>query len=121
VLQPHHAARHEQGSDKQHRNPAQKVVMSWSDLGDERAEKQPHEQAADVRRVIGASNDCSKEEVVSDKYHYASQRSAECGARQRKLAQIKRCDQSPGNPENCARRADAKDDGIPDQAREARR
>ena len=95
--------------------------MSRSDLGDERAEQQPHEQTTDVRRVIGASNDRPEEEVISDEHHYAPQRSAERGPRQRKLTQVKGCDQSPCNPENCAGRAHAQYDRIPNQASETRR
>src|SRR5450755_3270067 len=49
ALQPSHAADHDQTPGEQNRDPAQKVVMLRSELGDERAQKQPHEQAADVR------------------------------------------------------------------------
>jgi len=82
ALQPHRATHHEQSSNQQHRDPPQKIVMSRSDLGDERAEQQSHEQAADVRRVIDVRDHRTKEEVVSDKYHNAAQRSAERGAGQ---------------------------------------
>ncbi len=98
MLQPHHAAHHDQSSNEQHRNPAHEVILSRSDLCDQRTKKQSHKQAADVRGIIGASDHCSKEEVVSDKYDYTAQRSTERGAGQRKLAQIKRCDQGPAIP-----------------------
>ena len=85
ALQPHHATRHDQRSNQQHRNPPQKVVLRGCDLCDQRTEQQAHKQPADVRRVIDVRNHRPKEKVVPDKCHYAPQHAAHRGFRQRKL------------------------------------
>ena len=72
-----------------------------------------------MRSVIGASDHRPKEEVVSHKHDHTAQRSGQGGAWQGKLAQIKRCDQSPRNPKNRPGSAHAQDGGIPNQTREA--
>jgi hypothetical protein len=60
TLQPHHASHHEQSPNEQHCDPAQKIVMRGSDLCDQCAQQQPHEQPANVRGVIGACDHCPK-------------------------------------------------------------
>jgi superoxide dismutase len=72
ALQPHHSTHHEQYSDEEYDYTTQALVMSGSNLRDQRAQQQPHEQAADVRRVIGPGDYGPKKEVVSHKHHYAS-------------------------------------------------
>src|SRR5207253_6124574 len=90
--------------------------MRWSDPGDERAEKQSHKQTTNVRGVVGVRNDCPEEEVVTHKHDYTSQRSCDCGAWQRKLAYIKRSDESACNLKNHAGGANAQESGILKQA-----
>ena len=72
-------------SDQKHSDAA-KVIGHGRDLGDQRAQNQSHDQAADVRGVISASDHRPKEEVVAHKRHHTAQHSSHGGARQRELA-----------------------------------
>ena len=103
MLQPHHPASHDQRPNQQHSDPAQNVVMCRSDLGNQRAQNQPHDQPADVRRVIGAARYGSKYEVVPGKGHHASKQTRHRRLWQREFAQIKRRDQRPCNSKNRSR------------------
>jgi len=86
ALQPEHSTRHNENANEQHRHPPQEIVLIGSHLRNERAQQQSHEQAADVRRVIDATDHCPKEEVVADKRNDASLQSADRSAWQREFA-----------------------------------
>ena len=90
MLQPGDATADQRQAEKQHAYAEKYLFLERSDFGDERAENQSHDQAANVGSVVGASHHCSEKRLYPTNITTLRSIPTDRGARQRKLAKIKR-------------------------------